>query len=131
MRNLYASGFGLCRREGVGVDYGLGKGLRGFLGEIVADAAGDEAVIVFAGEPGAIGGAVGVDGAVGVAFESDGGDGDYGCGGEALFVIVVFVFAFGEADAPAVIVDGDGDVVGVVERCGGAVECGVVEIPHG
>src|SRR6267154_3874099 len=51
----------------------LGEGLRGFLRKIVADAARDEAVLVFAREFLGIGGGIGVWCTVGIAFKGDGG----------------------------------------------------------
>ena len=55
--------FGVLRweLEAVYVDDSLGEGLRGFLREVVSDAAGDEPVVILAGELVAIGCAGRVD----------------------------------------------------------------------
>ncbi len=60
------------------------------MGQIVADAAGDDSAGVFAGEFFGIGIRIRVWGAVGVAFHGDGGDGDDGGLGELRFEVVVF-----------------------------------------
>ena len=49
--------------------------------------------------------------------------------GKPLFQIVVFRLALGQAEPPAVIMDHDGDMIRIVERCRGAIEGGIVEIP--
>jgi hypothetical protein len=51
----------------------LGKGLRGFLGQIVSDAACDVAVRVFAGEFFGIGTGIRVRSTVGITLHGDGG----------------------------------------------------------
>src|SRR5208337_3303618 len=60
----------------IDVNHGLGKRLRSLLRQVVADAAGDEPVVIFAGELVAIGCARRVDCSVGVAFHGDGRHGD-------------------------------------------------------
>src|ERR1700722_9645013 len=59
------------------------------------------------------------------------GDRRHGNGGpfrETLFQVVVLGFTFGDADPPSIIMDGDGDVVRVVKRRCGTIECGIVEV---
>src|SRR5690348_13346693 len=97
------------------VDDGLGEVLRGFLRQVVPDAARDGPVLVLARELVPVGGGLGVGCAVGVPFEGDRRDGDDRAGGEPPFEIVVAFLAVGQAEPPAVVVDHDGDVVGVVE----------------
>src|SRR3954451_11427418 len=60
----------------VGVDDGLGKGLRCFLRQVVADAAGNQAIVVAARELLGVGAWIGMRRAVGVAFHRDGWDAD-------------------------------------------------------
>src|SRR5215472_19337065 len=113
------------------VDDGLGERLRGYLWQVVPDAAGDEAVLVLAGEFLGVGAGVRMRGAVGVAFHRDGGDRDDRAGGESLFQFVVFCLARGEREPPAIIMNHDRDVIWIVEGGGAAVERGVVEAPLG
>jgi hypothetical protein len=54
----------------------LGKGLRGFLRQVVPDTTRDEPVLVFSGEFAAIGAAVRVWCPIGIAFKGDGGHRD-------------------------------------------------------
>jgi hypothetical protein len=104
------------RRSDFGdVDDRLGKGLWGFLRQVVPNAARDEPVLISTRELAAISRGFRMGRAVGVAFHSDRGNGDDGPLGEFLFQIVVFPLAVGEVEPPAVIVDHDGDVVRVVE----------------
>src|SRR2546430_10854416 len=93
----------LHRSVSVGVDDGLGEGTGGFLGQVVPDAAFDQPVLVPAGELAGVGAGVGVRGAVGVALEGDGRDGDGRGGGEAPLQVVIFRLALGPAESPAVI----------------------------
>ena len=121
-----------CVLKAVDVDHGLREGLRGFLWQIVADAAGDDAAVIFAGEFLAIGRWVRrVRRTIGVAFEGDGGHGDCGKLRELLFEFVILRFAVSKSEAKAVVVNHDGDVIGIVEGCRGAIECGIVEVPFG
>src|SRR5579859_3862123 len=113
----------------VDVDDRLGERLRGFLRQVVPDAAGDEPVRIFARELAAIGGRVRVRRAVGVAFEGDRGHGDDGTCGKSVFQVVIFALAVSQAEPPAVIVNNHVDVIGVVERHRRAIECRVVEVP--
>src|SRR5262249_58706148 len=75
--------------EAVDIDDCLGECLRRFLGEIVADSARDDPMLILAGELPRIGSSVGVRRAVGVAFERDGGHPDGRGQGQALFQIVI------------------------------------------
>ena len=67
--------------------------------------------------------------AVRIALHRDGGHTDDRAQGELLLEIVIFRFALGEAQPPAVVVDHDVDMIRVVERPGGAIEGGIVEVP--
>ena len=87
------------------VDDGFGEGLRRFLRQIVADAARDGPVLIFAGEFLGVGAGLRVRRAVGVAFQRDGRHGDDRECGEPLFQIVIFRLAFSQTEPPAVIVD--------------------------
>src|SRR5262245_44751169 len=60
-----------------GVDDSFGKGLRGFLGQIVPDTAGDSPMFVWARELLRVGARVRVRGAIRIAFERNGGHGNY------------------------------------------------------
>src|SRR5207248_9023075 len=85
------------------VDDGLGERLRGFLRQVVPDAARDGAVFVFARELCLVGGGLGVRCAVGVTFEGDRRNGDDRARGELAFEIVILFFAVGQAVPPAVV----------------------------
>jgi hypothetical protein len=111
------------------IDHGLRKGLRGFLRQVVADAAADGPVRIFAREHFGIGAGFRMRRTVGVAFQGDGGHGDDRGASKPLFQIVVFRLAFRETEPPAVIMDHDADMIGIVERLRGAIECGIVKIP--
>src|SRR6185369_15458065 len=109
----------------------LRESLWGFLWKVVADTSGDCAVYVLANKLPGVGFWGWVRGAVGVAFQCDGGYFDLRSGGEALFEFVVSGFDCGESLPPAVIVDHDVNMVGVVERGGASVESGVIKLPLG
>ena len=85
----------LRRSITVYVDDSLGKGLRSLLRQVVADAAGDEAVLILARELIAIRRAGRVDCTVGVAFHGDRGHGDGRKCGQPLFQVVIFPLAVG------------------------------------
>ena len=128
MTRIVIHGTRLAPSIEVHVDHGLGEGLRGFLRQIVPDAALDDPVRIFAGELLAIGllrwGAPLASPSrviVGTVIT--------GAFGKPRFQIVIFRLAFSEAEPPAVIMDHDGDVVRVVERRRSAIERGIVEIP--
>src|SRR5205085_8174507 len=96
--------------ETVNLDNGLGKRLRGFLRQIVPDAARDDPVRIFAREFLSVGAGVRVWRAVGIALQGDGGRGNHrGCG-EPLFKLVILLLAVGQAEPPAVIMSHDLDV---------------------
>src|SRR6187402_1558862 len=132
------SGLGpACRTEvppkssgaAVGVDDGLSKGLRCLLRQIVADATGDQAIVVPARELLGIGAWVWMRRAIGVAFHRDRRHVDDRSRPNLLFELLVFRFALGEPEPPAVIVDRDRDMILVGEGRRAAVEGGVVELP--
>src|SRR5258706_2771132 len=110
-------------------NYSVRKGSRRFLRQVMADAAANLAVLVFAGEFLCIRARIGVRRSVGVTFRGDGGHGDNRRFRQLPFQLVVLRFAFRKALAPAVIVNNDVDVVGVVERFGAAIKRGIVEVP--
>ena len=89
-------GAGTCSRrtETVDVDHRLGKGLRGFLRQIVPDAARDNPVRVFARKLFGIGRGVRVRGTIGITFKGDRGHRDDRKSGKPPFKVVVFRFAF-------------------------------------
>src|SRR2546425_9682899 len=70
-------------------DDSFGKGLRGFLRQIVANAALDDSVRIFAREFLGIGTAVGVWCTIGVTFKGNGGHGDDWAFGKSLFQTVI------------------------------------------
>ena len=72
------------------IDNGLGEGGRRFLGQIVADTAGDGPMLVFAGEFVRVCTGLQVWRAIGVAFERNGGQRDHGGLRQPLFQIVIF-----------------------------------------
>src|SRR5579862_1419449 len=117
------------RSVAVDIDYGLGEGLRGFLGQVVPDATADHPVLILARELAGIGAGVRVRRAVGVALESDGRHGDGREAGQLPLQVVVLRLARGQAEPPAVIVDHDRDMIGVVESGGAARERRVVKSP--
>src|SRR6476661_3700406 len=97
------------------VEYSLGKGLRSFLRQIVPNAAGDDSMLIRAGEFATIGAAFGMWRAIGVTFQRDGWHSDDRASRQPLFQFVVAGFALRQPQPPAVIVDHDTDVIGVVE----------------
>src|SRR5215467_15748015 len=105
----------LHRSEAIDVGYRLGEGLRGFLGQVVPDAALDRPVRVLTGKLAGVGAGVWVRRAVGVPLEGDGGHGDGRQGGEPPLQVVVLRLALGQREPPAVIVDHDRHMIRVVE----------------
>ena len=95
----------------------------------MADAAGDEPVVILAGELVAIGRAERVDCPVGVAFHGDGRHGYDGEPGEPLFEVIILPLTIRQAEPPAIIVHHDVNVVRVVEGSCCAVVRSIVEIP--
>ena len=107
----------------------MGKGLRGFLGQIVPDIALNDPVLVFARKFPGVGAAVRVWCTVGIAFKSYGRYGDERPLGKPLLQVIIFRLAFSQAEPPAVVVDDDVDVVRVLEGCRRPIERCVVEVP--
>ena len=111
------------------VDDGLGKLLRRFLREIVADAAFDDPVRIDAREFLGVGAGIRMWCAIGITLKGNGGHGDDRAFGKPLFQIVVFRLAFGEVDPPAVVMYHDRNVTRVFEGRGAAIECRIIEAP--
>src|SRR5215203_2460096 len=116
---------------GVTVDFddSFGKGLRGFLRQIVPNAALDVPVRIFAREFLGIRPGVRVGCTIGITFKGNGGHGDDRTFGKPLFQIVIFRFAFSQAEPPAVIMDHDANMIRVVEGRCAAIERGIIEVP--
>jgi hypothetical protein len=113
----------------INVDDGLGKGLRGFLRQIVPDAVLDDPVLIFAREFLGIGTGIRVWCTISIPFKGNGGHGDDRAFGKPPFQIVIFRLAIGQAKPPAVIVDDDLDMIWIVEGRGAAIEGGIIEAP--
>ena len=109
----------------------MGECLRGFLRQVVPDAARDGPVRVRARELRRVGAGFRMGRAVGITFEGDRRHGDDRALGQLLFEIVVLCLALGQAKAPAVVVDHDADVIRVVKGRGAPVERRIVEVPLG
>ncbi len=86
-----------CRSITVDFYDSLGKVLRGFLRQIVPDAALDDPVRVFAREFLGIGTGLRVWCTIGVTFKGNGWHGDDPAFGKPLFQIVIFRLAFSQA----------------------------------
>ena len=80
MKTLRCAGY--RRSIIVDLDDGLGKLLRGFLREVVPNAARDDPVLIFAREFPGIGTGLRVRGTIGIAFEGNGGHTDERAFGE-------------------------------------------------
>src|SRR4051795_5230643 len=91
-----------CDRD---VGHGLGESLRGFLRQVVPDAAGDEPVLIPAGELLRITTWIRVRRTIRIPFQGDGRDRDDRKFGKPLFQIVIFRLAFSQAEPPAVVMD--------------------------
>src|SRR5450755_4150778 len=116
--------------ETVDIHDGLGKGLRGLLRQIVTNPSVNDAVCIFARVLLAIGRVVRImRSAIGITYKGDRRHSDNRKLGDPPFQIIILPLAVDEAQSPAVIVDHDGDIVRVVERRRGAIECGIVEGP--
>jgi hypothetical protein len=113
----------------VDVDDGLSEGLRGFLGQIVTNAAFDQPVLVLAEEFVAIRRRHRMRRTVGIAFKGDRGHGDDRSRAQLRFQIIVSLIAGRQADPLAIVVDHDRDVIRIVEGLGGALERCIVEMP--
>src|ERR1700722_13605629 len=66
---------------------------------------------------------------VGVAFHRNGWNADGRALRKSIFEIGVFRLALDQAQSPTVVVNYDGDMIGVVERRGGTIKRGIIEIP--
>src|SRR5437763_21731 len=117
------------RSRSVDVDHGLRKGLRGFLRQIVPDAAADGPVRIFARKFPGIGTGVQMRRTVGITFEGDGGHGDDRGLGKPLVEIGILRLAFNQCEAPSIIMDHDADMIRIVERRRTAIERRIIEIP--
>lgn len=106
----------------VDVDDRIRECPRRFLRKVVADAAVQQAVRVFAGDPFRVRPRIRVWRAIGVPFERDRGHRDHRTHRKAPFQIVVLWFAFGDAKPPTIVVDHEADVIGVVECLRGSRE---------
>ena len=95
----------------------------------MADAAGDETVVILAGELAAIRCAGRVGCPVGVAFHGDGRHGDDRKRGQPLLEVVIFALTIRQTQPPAIIVHHDVNMVRVGEGRCCAVVRGIVEIP--
>src|SRR3954468_15557524 len=115
----------------IDINHRLCECLRSLLRKVVADAARDCAVYVLAYKLLCIGFWWWVRRAVGVAFECDGRDFDFGTGGETLLELVILCLTLCQTLSPAVVVDHDVNVIRIVERRGASIECGVVKLPLG
>jgi hypothetical protein len=67
--------------------------------------------------------------AVGIAFQSNGGDSDDRGFGQPPFQIVVPGLALSQREPPPVVMDHDGDVIRIVEGRGTAIERRIIELP--
>ena len=85
------------RSETVDVDDRLGESLRGFLRQVVTDAAADDPVRILARKLLAVGVGVRVWRTIGITFKRDGGYGDDRAFGKPTFQVIVFCFAFSQA----------------------------------
>ena len=113
----------------VDVDDSVGKGVRGFLRQIVPDATLDKPVRIFGREFLGISTRIRVRRTVGIAFECNGGHADDRSFGKLLFQIVVFRLPLSQSEPPAIIMDHDADMIRIVEGRGAAIEGGIVEVP--
>lgn len=120
----------MARSKTVDFDDRFGKGLRGFLRHVVADAL-QGPVGVRAGEVAAITGATprrseGIQ----LTVKGHRGQRDDGALGKSFFETVVSGVALGQAKSPAIVMDHDGDPIRIVEGRRSAVERCVVEMPR-
>src|SRR5262245_42585905 len=113
----------------VGVHNRLGKGLRRLLGQVVANAAGDSSVYVFAGEFFGIGAGLRMWRTIGIAFKRDGGHSNDRRFGQPLFKLVILRLAFSQSEAPAVTMDHYLDMIRVVEGRCSPIERSRIEVP--
>src|SRR6516164_738817 len=111
------------------VDDGLGKGLRGFLWQIVTHPTIDRAVRIISRKFLGVSGGFGVWCTIGIAFERDGGYRDVGPCRQVLLQILVPGLALGKSQPPAIIVNDDGDMIRIVESGRTALERSLIEVP--
>src|ERR1051325_5634349 len=111
------------------IDHPFGESLWGFLRQIVADAAFDKPVRIFAGKLPGVGTGLEMRCTVGIPFKRNGGHSDNRKFRKALLQIVILRFAFSQSEPPAVIMNDDAHVIRIVEGCCATLECGVVEFP--
>src|SRR5258708_25337226 len=109
---------GVRSGEACSFDDCLGEGLRGFVRKIVADAARDEAVLVFAREFLGIGGRIRVWCPIGITFKGDGGYGNDRKVGKPLVQICISRLALRQVQPPAVVMDHDSDMIRILEGGG-------------
>src|SRR2546422_2737314 len=91
--------------ESVCVEYGLNKGLRSFLWQVVPDAARNDAVLVLTRKLVGVSSRVWMWRAIGIALQRDAGNADHRSGREPRFQIVILRRAFGESEPPTIVMD--------------------------
>src|SRR5437763_1248256 len=109
----------------------LGKSVRSFLRQVVADATGNDAVCVFAQELLRVRAGVWMRRAIRIALQRDRRDTDRWRGGEPRFHFVIPGLAVSQAKSPAIVVDHNVYVIRIVEGRCAPIECGVVEVQRG
>ena len=126
------AGVGIVRQRrsiAVNLEDRFGKGLRGFLRQIVPDAARDDPMRIFARELLGIRTGVRVRRPIGIPFQGNGGHSNDRSFGQPLFEIVILRLAFRQAEPPAVIMDHNADMIRIVEGRRGTLERGLIEGP--
>jgi len=113
------------------VDHRLSKRLRGFLRQIMPNAAWGDSMLIGVRELVAIGAADGVWRAIGVTFQRNGRRSDDRGGGKPLFQLGVARLTFSLFQPPAVMVNHDADMVRVVEGGRTALKDRVGKVPFG
>src|SRR5690606_23744852 len=103
--------------------------LRCFLREVMTDAALDWPVLILAGEFSCVRAAFGMWCVVCVAFKGNGWNRDGRTRRELRFKGVVPRFPWRGPDSPSIVVNDDVDVIWIVQRGGGEIERGLVEVP--
>jgi hypothetical protein len=111
------------------IEDGLCEGAGRFLRQVVSNPAGNGSMVVFAGEPGAVGRGLRVRSAVGVAFHRYCRNRDRRSGGKSPFDVIISRFALGQAKTPAVVVNDNFHVIGIFELGSCPIEGRVVELP--
>src|SRR5262245_28917418 len=95
----------LTSSKSIGFDDRVRKRSRGFLRQVVPDAASQEPVHVLAGECLCVGSRIRIRRTVSIAFERDGGHGDDRTRRKLFFEIVVLRLAVGQSKPPPVVMD--------------------------